>query len=225
MNGYQKNIHLARLSLQHLLRLPDERRVMMRMLAIEEYILYYDLTNVLLDRLRVISPSLFAQVDTIVDQKGRKVDVYVKFIPQDKRPEGALATTNLNQLDGDEHAYVSEYGPHTVSVIIAITKHSLLVLAHEFGHISYQIPNLAAYINFFKRTYPNRYIQADYLGHKPHDPSGRMAVKFEKQFKDDAAQYYDRTDAPLDDPIIIRAQLAKMRSGKKLRKSDFTYLR
>lgn len=153
---------------------------------------------------------MFAQIDTIEDRKGRRVDVYVRFIPRNRSLNGTIATTNLSQMEDDAHASVSEYGPHTVSIQIAVVKHSLAILAHELGHVSYQVPNLASYIQFFRRTYSDRYIQAEYLGHKPNDPSGQKAVVFEKQFRKEAQVFYNSTKIKRFDPLFIRKNLAQL---------------
>src|SRR5688500_6029936 len=94
-------------------------------------------------------------------------------------------------MENDPHGYQSVYGPFTLSVKITITKHSLLILAHEFGHISYQVPNLATYVDFFSRQYTDQHMKSDYLGHKPNDPSGQKALIFERIFTKANAEYSD----------------------------------
>jgi hypothetical protein len=215
INGYEKDIESARASAQHLRKLPRQRSVLVRLEKVEEFILYHALTNTLLDRFQKISPSLFSRVDSIVDQKGRRVDVYIKFIPRNRRIDGTIASTGIGQMHDDEHSTVSGYGPHTVSIHVSVVKHSLIILAHEFGHVSYQVPNLASYFTFFRKGYPDRYIQAEYLGHKPNDPSGQKAVRFEKQFRKEAFLFSQRTRSKRVDPFAIRNDLAKLVIQKK----------
>lgn len=210
INGYEKDIESARASAQHLRRLPRQRSVLLRLEKVEDFILYHALTNTLLDRFKKISPSLFDRLDTIVDQKGRKVDVYVKFVPRNKHIDGTIASTTIDQMDNDPHANLSEYGPHTISIQVSVVKHSLVILAHEFGHVSYQVPNLASYVQFFQRSYPDRYTRAEYLGHKPNDPSGINAVDFEKQFRKEAYIFSQKTRSKRVDPIAMRHDLAKL---------------
>ncbi|MEX2231294.1 MAG: hypothetical protein WD824_03995 [Cyclobacteriaceae bacterium] len=189
LNGYENEIHTARSSLKHLTTLTPDRNVMSRIERIKEFILYYELTEKLLQQFQNISPGIYQQIDSVIDFTGRQVDVYVKFVPVSEMHPGAKAITNLNQMENDPHGYQSSYGPYTVSVKITITKHSLLILAHEFGHISYQVPNLATYVDFFSRQYTDHHMKADYLGHKPNDPSGQEALIFERIFRKANTEY------------------------------------
>ena len=215
INGYEKDIESARASAQHLRKLPRQRSVLARLEKIEEFILYHALTNTLLDRFQKISPSMFSRIDSIVDHKGRRVDVYVRFIPRNKSVDGTIASTSIGQMDDDEHANVSEYGPHTVSIHVSVVKHSLVILAHEFGHVSYQVPNLASYLKFFRRGYQDRYIRDQYHGHKPSDPSGQKAIAFERQFRREAHHFTQRARSKGVDPVAIRYDLAKLLIQKK----------
>ena len=135
--------------------------------------------------------------------------MYVKFVPRSEIQAGTLATTNIDQLANDKHACYSTYGPHTVSVKIIIAKHSLIVLAHEFGHIRYQVPNLATYVDFFSRHYQNYHMKANYLGHKPNDPSGQRAIVFEKVFRQGNLKFLKATNEKPENPILIRDRIAK----------------
>ena len=210
INAYERDISSARASRQHLQRLDQDRNVAKRLATVEEFILYYELTAALLRRFRDVAPSLYLQIDTIVDKKGRPVDVYVKFVPSRKSIENTIASTNLNHVKNDADTYVSEYGQLTVSIRILAKKHSLLALAHELGHVHYQVSNLASYLNFFARNYPDHHTRATYLGHKPNDPSGQQASRFENYFRRIARDYYKNRNAKDDDAIYIRDQLAKL---------------
>ena len=59
----------------------------------------------------------------------------------------------MDQSSDDKDAYQSEYGKFTVSVKVWIVPRALLVLAHELGHVKYQVPNLASYFEFYKKHY------------------------------------------------------------------------
>ena len=209
INGYEKEIHTARTSLKNLTALTQNRNVKDRIECAKEFILYYQLTERLLGQFRIIAPALYNQIDTIKDHAGRLVDVYVKFVPKSEITMGTKATTNIDHFANDKHAYYSNYGPHTVSVKIVIEKHSLLMLAHEFGHVRYQVPNLAAYVDFFSRHYRDHQMKADYLGHKPNDPSGQSAIVFEKLFEKENLKFIEAPNDRPQNPILIRDQIAK----------------
>lgn len=209
INGYDKDISSARASYAHLKTLRPEKTVTRRLTVITEYIVYYELTKVLLQQFQSISPSLYREIDTLTDKKGRPVNVYVKFIPRERGVEGTVATTNINQQVGDEHGYLSEYGPQTVSVQIFAVKHSLRILAHEFGHVSYQVAHLASYADFFSRNYSSLHMKATYLGHKPNDPSGQRAEAFERRFKADLQEYCRSINGIPHNPVLLLNQIAR----------------
>lgn len=209
INGYSLEIISAKASLTHLLALPQDRNVMVRLERVKSFILYYHLTEQLLQHFKEIAPELYHKIDTIRDFSGRTVDVYVRFVPAVDIEPGTKATTNLNQAGNDKHAYFSTYGPLTVSVKVITAPSSLLILAHEFGHVFYQVPHLVEYIQFFKRTYTDYHMKADYLGHKPNDPSGQSADLFEKAFRMARANQYKRTRPDLPNPVLLRQKIAK----------------
>lgn len=194
INGYKREIESARTSLRNLEALRQDRNVKRRIELARQFIVYYELTEKLLAQFKSIAPSLYTEIDTLKDYKGRFADVYVKFVPKSEIQSGALATTNLEQLATDEHAYFSHYGAFTVSIKIIIAKHSLSILAHEFGHVRYQVPNLASYVDFFLGNYQDYQARAQYLGHKPNDPSGQSAVAFEHQFRRELTKYIQETN-------------------------------
>lgn len=218
MNGYERDIQSARRSLQHLEALHRNQEVLRRLEEVKAFILYFELTQALLDQFRVISPDLYHRIDTIADAKGRAVDVYVKFVPRSGLPEGAIGVTNINQSANDPDCYLSEYGLHTVSVKICVVKASLTILAHEFGHISYQAPNLASYAAFFARNYPDQHIKAFYLGHKPNDPSAATAAAFERIFRKDFTDYLKNPGNAIASPPETHDEIEKkIRISRKRR--------
>ena len=204
VNGYERNIHSARASLQRLSKLPRDKNVMTRLQRVQEFILYHDLTNVLLHEFKAVCPSLYAQIDTISDYLGRRVDVYVRFIPRSDEIQGALAVTNLTQDPQDPHAHTSEYGIHTVSVKVTVVRNALLILAHEFGHTSHQVPHLKKYVDFYKRNYGDVHSRSTYLGHKPNDPGGQHAILFENQFRKCVSDTRSRTGLTIADPLKLK---------------------
>jgi hypothetical protein len=209
INGYRKDIQTARASLNNLTALPQDRNVKTRVERAQQFISYFELTEKLLGQFKTMVPVLYNQIDTLRDHTGRPVDVYVKFVPKSEIQTGTLATTNIDQLANDKHGCYSSYGPHTVSIKIVAVKHSLLIVAHEFGHVKYQVPNLAAYIDFFSRHYQGYHMKANYLGHKPNDPSGQSAIIFEKVFRKEYLRFVDDTSDKPQSPIIMLDQIAK----------------
>lgn len=97
------------------------------------------------------------------------------------------AFTNVEQDKTDKDAYSSEYGFNTVSVKVANVKRSSILLAHEFGHIRYLVPNLAMYVETYINYYKKKMVDSNAMGHQPDDPSGRMARTYEGKF---AVAYY-----------------------------------
>jgi hypothetical protein len=209
INGYERNVENARTSMNHLLNLPADKNVSKRLEAVKDFMLYYQLTQSLLAQFKMISPSLYHQLDTIIDAQRRPVDVYVKFVPKTDVPPGTVAVTNINRLENDQHAYFSEYGPNSVSVKITIVKNSLLILAHEFGHVAYQTPNLASYVDFFSIQYRDYHMKANYLGHKPNDPSGQKALMFERQFRKELSTYLESRHHSNTNPLSVLDQIVE----------------
>ena len=143
----------------------------------------------MLAELRIISPALYDEINFIKDYKGRPVDVYVKVIEKNEFPAPLKASTNVGQDRTDKNAYSSEYGFNTVSVKVANVRKSSILLAHEFGHISYLVPNLAMYVKVYIEHYEKMMVDPNAMGHQPGDPSGGMARTYERKF---AVAYYAR---------------------------------
>jgi hypothetical protein len=176
-----------------------------------DHISFYDLTENLLNQFKIISPRLYAEIDTISDRKGRPVHVYVKFVPVDATKVKAWGITYLNQLENDKDAYLSEYGAFTVSVKIWIVAKALLVLSHELGHVKYQIPNLASYMNYHKKCYKE---VSNYIGHNADDPSGNTAIETEKLFRKEHAYFLRNTNEKIQNPVIMLTKIRKSMSPK-----------
>ena len=134
----------------------QRRKVQSTIATFVNHVSYYDLTESLLVQFKTIAPELYAEIDTIRDRLGRPVNVYIKFVPVDGTDVKAEGTTYMNQSDYDKDAYHSEYGEFTVSVKVWIVPRALLVLAHELGHVKYQVPHAASYFEFYKKHYDNR---------------------------------------------------------------------
>lgn len=156
---------------------------------LERYIIHYAFTERLLAIFRAISPELYAEMDTLKDSRGRRVDVYVKFVPETDLPRGVAGITSLDQDKADEHTCQSEYGPNSVSVIIVAGNKSLAILAHELGHVQYQTMNLASYVKYYSTSYGNSTSSRKSFGHNDRDDSGRKAVDFVGRFQEHFISY------------------------------------
>ena len=77
-------------------------------------------------------------------------------------------------MENDKDAYVSEYGPFSVSIKVWIVTRALLVLSHEFGHVKYQVPNLASYLEFHRTHYMKLHIY--FIGHSPTIPAAKVPI-------------------------------------------------
>lgn len=198
-NGYEHQLLSARVSLRALRLCLSEstgisfelkQRMKKEIQNLVSYISCYELTEELISQLKMITPDIYMDIDSLKDRKGRPTDVYVKLIPKEKSRLRLEAASFLSQADNDEDASYSDYGPFTASVDIWIGENSLFLLSHELGHIKYIIPNLAVYAKFYGKQYGrSKYINPTYYGHSSHDRSGNSATLFEKKYLKDRATY------------------------------------
>jgi hypothetical protein len=221
-NGYEQDILVMKESLKNLTELliedkdltGDQRRKMeSKAQLLINHISFYDLTENLLNQFKIIAPKLYAEIDSISDRKGRPVHVYVRFVPVDATKVKAWGVTYLNQVKNDQDGYLSEYGEFTVSIKIWIVPKALLVLSHELGHVKYQIPNLASYMNFHKKWYKDK--GANCIGHNPDDPSGKTAVQTEKLFRKEYSYFLRNTTEKIQNPVILLTKIRKSMNPKQ----------
>ncbi len=188
-NGYEPDINVAREGLKKINLLMDStitpverRRLIEHATRLREFILYHDLTDRLLFQFKLISPDIYNEIDTIRDAQARLVDVYVKFLPNTRMRGNMAGTTNV-PLGEDGDTYSSYFGPQSVSTTITSENNALSLLAHEFGHIKYQVPNIATYRKFYTRHYHVVSVDSPGYGHHHMDPGGQIASEFERQFR------------------------------------------
>jgi len=131
----------------------------------------YQLTEQALKRLKRIDPELYDSVSNVRDKQGQVTHVYVKVIVGFGDKTGLYGTTNLNQNPSNQDQYISCYGKQSVMVKVASGPKAVELLAHEFGHVLYQVPNLASYGDDRIK------------GHLPHDPSNLKVRQVLKRFK------------------------------------------
>jgi hypothetical protein len=214
-NGYEKNIVGSKESLNNLrtalaedgnLTPVQRRRVQSKITTLVNHVSYYELTESLLRQFKTIAPELYADIDNITDRLGRPVDVYIKFVPIDGTDIKAEGTTYMNQSADDPDMSISEFGELTVSVKVWIVQRSLLVLAHELGHVKYQVPNLASYFVYHKKNYSST---TNSMGHNADDPSGQSASACGKSFQKIYVDFLKLSNDRVQSPLAILARLKK----------------
>jgi len=217
-NGYEMEIMSAQQSLNALYALLSASKTLTtsEQLLLKtkinqhvDFISNYELTAHLLEQFSLISPELYYEIDTIKDKKGRTVDVYVKFVPANLLPEPLSALTSVQQHEEDEHCYMSEYGLNTVSVRIAIQKKSLRLLAHEFGHVKYIVPNLSAYLKYSIPYSKSVRHNSSHFGHYPGDPSGLIAQSYESKFRIEYFKFVKNENSQTYNPIAVLQRTKK----------------
>ncbi|MEJ1239733.1 hypothetical protein WBG78_16470 [Chryseolinea sp. T2] len=196
-NGYAPELSIARECLQllsqRLLFEPDmsereRRKIHTAIKKHADVIAMYELTQSLLLQFKAVSPKMYALMDALEDKRGRETDVYVRFVPEQKSPMKLSGTSFFRVSPTDTDASQSRFGKFTVAIDIWICDTSLNILAHELGHTSYIVPNLAAYLSYYGNIYRSP-LTATHVGHSPTDASGRMAYSFGQQYLRDRRAY------------------------------------
>jgi hypothetical protein len=196
-NGYAKDVAALRSSLKSLkdilsgdrnLTGSERLRIRENIRMISEHLTYHGVTETLLMRFRTISPELFNEVNNLRDAFGRSVHVYVRFLSPEDSGLGSLGMVSVARAVSDSVGCKSEYGDGSASVRIKVTNKALLVLAHEFGHLSYIIPNMRDYAEYYKKRYRVKHSFGE-LGHLNADPSGVNAYRFEKLYRKSLFNY------------------------------------
>jgi hypothetical protein len=179
-----------------------------------EYISYFELTETLLHQFKEIAPDMYDEIDALKDNSGQPVTVFVRFVSELEMQRGAAGTTNLNHIDDDRNIYQSEYGIRTVSVKIASVSKALTLLAHEFGHVSYQVRHLATYVVYYATYYQNETFNSKFIGHNSNDPSGQKATEYENLFRQQSSGFLKNTSNKMENPLAflqgIRKTYARM---------------
>jgi hypothetical protein len=216
-NGYQKDVRDYEATLKNYknillnddLTLHQKRTIKSQIESLVNNICYYHITEHLIIQFQKIAPDLFNEVNAILDGKGRAVNVYIKIIPENGSAVKAWGITYLNQLTNDSDAYVSEYGAHTVSIKIWATNEAMFVLAHELGHVKYQVPHLGSYIKDYKKYYTTRSTNVYHLGHHPKDKSGKSAHVYVKRFRKEYVHYFKSSREKLESPLVLHQRIRR----------------
>lgn len=196
-NGYSLYIDTVIKSLKSLRELAKRKdQNVMQNLRLREkinqhinYIFYFQQTEELLAQFHQIAPDLYNEIDSIMDRQGREIDVYVKMVLEKEIKFDVGGITNLDHVATDVDAYRSSYGDYSVSVKIRMLPLALTILAHEFGHIRYQVPNLAEYFKYYNQTYTNRFGLLNIIGHDADDHSGKSADAYVRLFRERYKNY------------------------------------
>ncbi len=145
-------------------------------------------TDELINLLQQIDHSLYTRINKIKDFEGNATHVYIKVVDELGNKKNGMETkgmTNLNHDSNNMHNYTSEYGKNTVSVKIADCglKKNVFLLAHELGHVVYQVPNLKTYTSYYKKVYLDNSFEHNPLGHFHSDPSNKSVRDTISKFK------------------------------------------
>ena len=217
-NGYEKDILQTRESLKRYSALLhasnnltsyQRRKIEHRIDSLVSDISNYELTANLLEQFKVISPALYNEIDTLKDSRGKNVKVYVKFIPRVDAKIDVWGVTCMSPLGNDKEAYGSEYGKSTVSIKIWIANNALVVLAHELGHVKYQIPHFSTYMKYYRENYALNMDPAYTLGHSPDDLSGKSAAQYVKRFRKEYSYFLKMRKEKLQSPLILIDRIKK----------------
>ena len=123
-------------------------------------------------------PEEFTQMDNLT-KNGETIDVYVSI----KNFEGAK---QMGQCVIDHNGFTvhnSRYGLSGKGVEVKLNSgypNLGKILAHEFGHVSYEVANSVSYDNWLNVN--GHYNEKEYDGHGKGDPSGARAYEWERRY-------------------------------------------
>ena len=223
-NGYATKIQETRLVLKNLnniisedkRKLPkSQKKISARQRAklkktiksLEQFIYYFEFTEILLEQFRSIAPELYYEIDVIVDGNGERTDVYVKFVPQEVMQISAKGIVYIGYKKNEFNVCHSEFGDHTVSVMVCAELNPLFLLAHELGHVKYEVPNISTYIEFYEKVYKHQNWRLDFIGHSSNDPSGKVAIIYEKRYRKYHKKYKKDNQEKLEAPMVLLKKL------------------
>lgn len=161
---------------------------------------YYLEAEQLLSEFKIIDPELFERVSKVTNSEGTLTHVYVRYVTRNskefKRLEinynKATGYTSVGQWENSENVCESFYGTNTICVTIGEGCNEKLVLAHEFGHVLYMVPNLKSYLEFMHNY---RYKLDKYnKGHSPIDPSTKFVHQIQDNFNEKYTSFLAREE-------------------------------
>jgi hypothetical protein len=152
--------------------------------SLKEIIVYYMLTEQILKSFKSISPDLYAEINEIVDHDNIPVHVYVKIVSADNPLNANKGITILSKHPTNEHSCISPYGAQTVSINVCAMSIALKILAHEFGHVKFVVPNFSEYLEYCKKRYGQDDSKSLVFGHQASDMGSKTVFEYEKRFKE-----------------------------------------
>jgi hypothetical protein len=218
-NGYEKGILQTKESLKTYSALlhasrnnltPYQRRKLEhRIDSLVTVISGYEITASLLEQFKIISPDLYAEIDALKNVNGWNVKVYVKFIEMPTTDTKVWGMTCMSPLGNDDETYASEYGKFTVSIKIWIGNNALVVLAHELGHVKYQVLHFSTYMKYYRENYTLGRDPSYLLGHNIDDLSGKSAARYVARFRRKYGHFLKLKKQKLQSPLILINRVRK----------------
>jgi len=173
-----------------------------------DFISLFEITEEAIRQLKLVSPRIFHLSNSLRDKQGRPTDVYVKLVRKERSRLPLEGANFLWQHAYDKDLSVSEFGNQTASIEVWLSCNALLLLSHELGHVTYIVPNLATYVDFYKHAY-SRVEDISSVGHEQQDPSGKSANNFMKMFHSDWKEYRRLGGIKLKSPLLQLAVIGK----------------
>ena len=115
----------------------------------------------------------------------------------------------MSEIGSDKNTFCSEYGMFTVSIKIWIVNKALFVLAHELGHVKYQVPHFAKYMKYYKNNYTFRVEPILSLGHNTNDLSGRSAMEYVKRFRKEYIYFLKTKTEKMQPPLLLMTRIKR----------------
>jgi len=142
--------------------------------------------------LQATDPELFNKINNLKDADGNYVDVYVKTVDNFGETTGDPGVFGKSTLEVSKShpnkptSIYDQFSPGSGTVLVEInsrkydSEDAVVLTAHEFGHIKYNVPNLASYSKYFRDNY-NTSTPGE-KGHRRNDPSGKSVDEVLKKF-------------------------------------------
>jgi hypothetical protein len=146
-------------------------------------------TEELIRDIQIIDPQLYEKVSNLTNAEGTLTHVYVRYTNRTSGEirylfEGqfkAFGYTSVIQDKKNENVCTSYFGANTINVIVCKGSDEKFVLAHEFGHVLFIVPNLKEYI-LFSQDRNNSLDPVTHTGHNAYDPSNETVKSVEDSF-------------------------------------------
>ncbi len=86
---------------------------------------------------------------------------------------------------------------------------ALWLLAHEFGHVKYQVPHLASYVDFYKSTYLRKSFNSNFIGHFDDDSSGKVAKSYGRRYQQNYKIYRKHIKSLVKEQIALNKKVTQ----------------